>query len=124
MENKNKSRKTFKIILIILLVILIIVTIVVAIINILKPTDALKGSFIYREYVKYEFNGKGKGVMYDNNAKYPYSYSIDESTLRINFNDETVMDASYTFALDNNTLTLIGKEGTMGGEYILERESK
>lgn len=100
-----------------------IAIITIAIINLLKPTDALKGTFVYGESVKYEFNGKGNGAMYDSNTKYSYTYSIEENKLEIDFINEAVRDATYTFSIENNTLTLIGGEGTMGGEYILERES-
>ena len=124
MQHKEKSKQTFKIILIVLLAILIIAIAIIAMINMLKPTDALKGTFIYGESVKYEFNGKGNGAMYDDETKYSYSYSIEEDTLKLDFKDEFIRDASYTFTIENNSLTLIGEEGTMGGEYILERESE
>lgn len=101
-----------------------IAIIAIAIINFLKPTDALQGTFVYSESVKYEFSGKGNGAMYDNETKYSYSYSIEENTLKLDFKDESIRDASYTFSIENDTLTLIGGEGTMGGEYILERKSE
>lgn len=101
-----------------------IAIITIAIINFLKPTDALKGTFVYGESVKYEFSGKGNGAMYDSDTEYPYTYLIEENTLKLDFKDEAVRDATYTFSIENDTLTLIGGEGTMGGEYILERESE
>ena len=62
----------------ILISILIIAIATIAIINIFKPTDALNGTFVYGESVKYEFNGNGNGAMYDRDTKYPYTYSIEE----------------------------------------------
>ena len=94
------------------------------IIEMIKPTDALKGTFIYNENVKYEFNGKGKGALYDKQNKYNYTYSLEGNTIKLNFKDEAVKDASYTFTIQENILTLVGGEGTVGGEYILEREAK
>lgn len=96
----------------------------IATISILKPVDELQGTFKYSESVKYEFSGKGKGAMYDNDTEYQYTYSIDGDTLKLDFKDEAVRDATYTFSIENDNLTLIGGEGTMGGEYILERESE
>ena len=124
MQHKKKNRKTFKIILIILLVILIIAIATIAIINIFKPIDALNGTFVYGESVKYEFNGNGNWAMYDRDTKYPYTYSIEENILKLDFEDDFIRDASYTFSIENNLLTLIGGEGTTGGEYTLERESE
>ena len=101
-----------------------IAIIAIAIINFLKPTDDLQGTFVYTESVKYEFSENGNGAMYDSNIAYQYTYSIEGSTLKLDFKDEAVKDATYTFSIENDTLTLIGGEGTMGGEYILERESE
>ena len=123
MQRKKKSKQTFKIILIILLIIIIVAIIAIATISILKPVDELQGTFRYNESVKYEFNGKGKGAMYDNETEYKYAYSVDGNILKIDFKDEVIYDATYTFNITDNTLTLIGGEGTTGGEYVLERES-
>lgn len=124
MQHKEKKWKTSKIILRIVLVIITITSIVITIIDILKPTDALKGTFVYNESVKYEFNGKGKGALYDKETEYRYTYSIEGNILNLKFKNESVRDASYTFTIENNILTLIGGEGTVGGEYILERQSQ
>ena len=132
-NNKKKSKQTFKIILIILIVLIIAIAVVVsiAIINNKNTnttdnnsTNILEGTFIYNENVKYEFNSNSKGAMYDNETKYQYTYSIEENTLKMDFENEAVHDATYTFNIENDTLTLIGGEGTMGGEYILKKESK
>lgn len=124
MQHKKKNKQTFKIILITVLVIVMIAIITIAIINIFKPVDALKGTFLYNKDVKYEFDGKGNGAMYDNKTIYKYTYFIEENILKIDFKDEAVKDATYTFSIKDSILTLIGGEGTIGGEYILERESK
>ena len=63
-------------------------------------------------------------IVDDSDTEYPYTYLIEENTLKLDFKDEAVRDATYTFSIENDTLTLIGGEGTMGGEYILERESE
>ena len=123
MQRKKKSKQTFKIILIVLLVLIMIAIVTIAIINILKPVDALKGTFKYCENVKYEFDGKGSGAMYDSGTEYKYTYIIEGDTLKIDFKPENIYDATYTFKIESNTLTLIGREGTTGGEYLLEKEN-
>ena len=82
----------------------------------------LKGTFIYNNNVKYEFDGNGKGAMYDGNTKYDYTYTIQEGNLMMDFKNEAVHDATYTYQLEGEVLTLIGGEGTTGGEYTLNKE--
>ncbi len=86
-----------------------------------KEEDILKGTFYYSDSVKYEFTGKGKGAMYDGDTKYEYTYTINDNKMTIDFENEAVHDAKYTFNLEDDTLTLIGGEGTTGGEYILKK---
>ena len=130
MQNKKKHKQTFKIIIILLIIIMIAVGITIAIINnkdnnsTNAEDNTLIGTFIYNENVKYEFNNNGKGAMYDNETEYKYSYTINENKLVLDFENEAVHDATYRFKLENSTLTLNGEEGTMGGKYILEKESK
>lgn len=124
MEHKKNNRKTFKIKLIIALAIIVLITIIA--INVFNKSidseNELNGIFIYNENVKYEFNGKNKGAMYDGGNKYEYTYKINEDKITMDFKDEEIYDATYTFKLENNTLILIGGEGTTGGEYILKKE--
>ena len=130
MQNKKKHKQAFKIIIILLIIIMIAVGITIAIINNNDnnstniENNTLIGTFIYNENVKYEFDNNGKGAMYDNETKYEYSYTINENKLILDFENEAVHDATYRFKLENGTLTLNGEEGTMGGKYILEKESK
>ena len=124
MEHKKKNRKTLKIKLLIILIFIAIISIlaVIAINNSIKSKNPLNGTFIYNDKVKYEFNGKTKGAMYDRDTKYLYTYKVEGDKLIINFKDDAVYDATYTFKLEEDTLTLIGGEGTVGGEYILKKD--
>ena len=85
---------------------------------------ALEGTFVYNENVKYEFQSNGKGAMYDTNIKYGYTYTIENQNIMLDFENEAIHDATYTYQLEGDTLTLIGGEGTIGGEYILKKENK
>lgn len=89
-----------------------------------KSSSKLKGTFIYNESIKYIFDGKGNGSMHDGNDEYEYTYTVDKDKLTIDFKNEAVRDATYTFKNENDTLKLIGGEGTIGGEYVLKKESK
>ena len=44
--------------------------------------------------------------------------------IEIDFMLDALRDASYTFTLEGKNLTLIGGEGTTGGEYRLQKETK
>ena len=39
----------------------------------------------------------------------------------MDYENESVRDGTYSFSVENNTLTLIGGEGTVGGTYTLTR---
>ena len=127
MQNKERNNKKFKIGILILVIILIVIFIVA--INIynkksMENQDILKGTFVYNNNVKYEFNEKGEGAMYDGDTKYEYTYKIDDKKVTMDFKDEIIHDATYTFNLEDDILTLIGGEGTTGGEYTLKKENK
>ena len=85
--------------------------------------DLLKGSFVYEENTVYEFDGKGKGCMCitDGGSRYhyEYTYTIKEDQIMLDFEAEEVRDATYTFKLNGDKLTIIGGEGTAGGKYTL-----
>lgn len=127
MQNKERNNKKFKIGILILVIILIVIFIVA--INIynkksIANQDILKGTFVYNNNVRYKFDEKGKGVMYDGDTKYEYTYKIDDKKVTMDFKDEIIHDATYTFNLEDDILTLVGGEGTTGGEYTLKKENK
>ena len=55
------------------------------------------------------------------NATYEFSYDIKKDQISIDYENESVRDGTYTFTVEDNTLTLIGGEGTVGGTYTLTR---
>lgn len=112
---------------------LAIVIVIIAIVSIIlfKPSnsksdpakaDILSGTWVYDQYTKYEFDGYGKGCMCLENTHYEYSYKIDGDKLSMDFENEAVHDCSYTFSVEDNTLTIVGGEGTSGGTYKLKKE--
>lgn len=109
---------------------IILIAIVIVAINVYHNKDnrnntdntPIKGTFKYNEKVKYEFGENGKGAMYDGDTKYEYDYTIQNNAIMIDFKNENVYDATYTYIFKDNTLTLVGGKGTMGGKYILEKE--
>lgn len=124
MENK-RNRKTNKIIIIFIIVLVITIGIVI-IMNmkneIKNENGLLNGTFIYDEDIKYIFDGKGMGKMLLQTEEYEFVYNIVQNELNLDFTDENIHDANYTFEVQEHQLKLIGGEGTTGGEYTLNKE--
>lgn len=130
MERRKKSKKsvkTFKIIFLILIIVAIIL-IGIKIINKNASTgvenvdSTIIGTFSYGDNTKYRFDKNGKGAMYIEKDKFDYSYKTEGNKLIIDFVDEKVHDATYSYQIENDTLKLVGEDGTAGGEYTLNRE--
>ena len=111
--------------------IVVIAVIAVILIFLFKPSDtkndpakadALSGAWVYDQYTKYEFDGYGKGCMCLSDTHYEYSYKINGNTLSMDFENEAVHDCSYTFAVNEGQLTIVGGEGTSGGTYTLLKQ--
>ena len=126
--HRRRQRQKRRLILCGLAVVVIILAVVS--IFIFKPKDNVKapslpdvvlGTWVYDQYTKYEFDGYGKGCMCLENLHYEYAYEIDGNTLSMDFENEAVHDCSYTFSVNDNTLTIVGGEGTTGGTYTLTK---
>ena len=89
-----------------------------------RSNTNLSGTYIYNENVKYEYKDEGKGTMYDSDMEFEFVYTVKDNNLEIDFMLDALRDASYTFTLEGKNLTLIGGEGTTGGEYRLQKETK
>lgn len=84
--------------------------------------EIVKGTWVYDQYTKYEFDGNGNGYMCLENLHYKYTYGISDDELTLDFENDAVHDCIYTFEINDNTLTIIGGEGTVGGTYELTKE--
>jgi hypothetical protein len=81
--------------------------------------DALKGTWTLDESTAYVFDGKGGGMLRLPMGSYAFSYTIEDNLVTLDFADESLSDASYSFLLGRNALTLDTNTGTV---YWLERE--
>lgn len=89
--------------------------------------NSLIGTFLYEENdTKYEFKDDGTGNMSSGDYNFEYKYKVDGNILEIDFSEEAVHDAKYSFELKDGILKLTSKEGTVsiGEEYILKKENK
>ena len=81
----------------------------------------LKGKWDLDGTTAYEFSGDGNGALLLPNVTYEFTYDIKKDQISIDYENESVRDGTYTFTVEDNTLTLIGGEGTVGGTYTLTR---
>lgn len=89
-----------------------------------KELLQFQGEWVYDEYTKYEFDGAGNGCMRLEDLHYPYTYTVDDNELKIDFEDDSVRDCSYTFQINDGTMIITGGEGTIGGTYKLYKNDE
>lgn len=75
-------------------------------------TDVLAGKWNYDGTTAYEFDGKGAGAMVLPSVSYDFKYEINGNQLYIDFRNESAHDSTYSFTVQNNTLTLVGENDT------------
>ena len=81
--------------------------------------DVLKGTWTLDESTAYIFDGKGSGTLRLPMGSYAFSYTIEDNIVTLDFADESLSDASYSFLLGRDALTLDTNTGTV---YWLKRE--
>ena len=86
-----------------------------------KNAKLVQGTWAYGNEVTYSFDGKKNGQFVMEDMHFDYTYKVSKGQLKMNYKDETVVDATYQFTVEGNQLTLIGGEGTAGGTYQLTR---
>lgn len=89
------------------------------------PSNAknLIGTWAYEETATVQFSGKDSGTikLSDTNVECTFSYTVEENTLHIHFDNNYITNASYTFTIENDTLILSGGSGAAGGTYALTK---
>lgn len=83
--------------------------------------ETLTGSWSYGEYTRYTFDSDGTGSMWLEEMEFTYQYHLEGDQLYLDFKSDELMDATYTYTLEENTLTIQGGQGTTGGTYELTR---
>ena len=120
-----KRRKRQRAVIVSLLALLFVVLIIVLICKGCSGrTDALAGKWDFDGTTAYEFDGKGVGTMVLPSVSYDFKYEINGNELYIDFINESVHDSTYSFTVQNNTLTLVGGNDTAipGKVYELTKQ--
>lgn len=91
-----------------------------------KSSQPLKGTWAYGETAELQFDGKDRGkiALHDTETECAFSYTAEENTLQIDFDNAYITDAAYTFTVEKDGLTLFGGDGTTGGTYALTKVKK
>lgn len=83
--------------------------------------ESLIGQWRLNSSTTYSFDGDGNGEMMLPTSVYAFTYKAEAGVLTIDFVSSTLSDCTYTFTVKDDTLTLIGGEGTVGGTYELTK---
>ncbi|MBQ9611965.1 MAG: hypothetical protein IJV14_05180 [Lachnospiraceae bacterium] len=77
--------------------------------------DILVGTWSSDLVTFYTFDGKGSGSMQTSLSIYDFSYELKEQAVVIDYEDETVSDAAYSFSLsdDGSILILTSYDGSI-----------
>ena len=119
-QRRHQKRNRKILLLTLLLIVAVITVIVVVLVN--KPDTKIIGLWQYDEYTKYEFNEDGTGCLCADDVHYEYTYKLSGDKVIIDFEEDVVRDCDYTYSVEDDTLTLIGGDGTDGGTYKLEKQ--
>lgn len=134
MQNHRVKKKRSPLIFIIPIVLVVVTVIGIVFCKQNKKEDisnydenSLIGTFLYEENnTRYTFKEDGTGSMSSGDYNFEYNYKVEENILNIDFAKDEVHDVKYSYELNDGTLKLISKEGTVsiGEEYILKKENK
>ena len=116
-DQKKRKKWTLKILLAAGLVLAIVIVL-------LCGKSPLKGKWDLDGVTSYVFYNNGKGALVLPTAEYEFRYTIEEDVLVIDYTDEQVKDARYTYSIDGNKLTLNGGNATTQGEFVYVKTRK
>ena len=83
--------------------------------------NKLDGDWTDDQGTTYRFNGKGKGVMIQEDDLGKYRYEISGNILRIDFSREDLSDQEFKFYVKDGTLTLMDQHS---GEILVFQRTK
>ena len=124
-SSRNKRRKQEKNLVVFSVIVLFLIIVGVCAVILSSQSNRsnkLQGLWIYDSVTSYEFSLDNKGVMHVSEQNYTFSYKLKGRKLNIDFNSTSVQDCVYKINIEENVLTIEGKQGTTGGVYELVRK--
>ena len=116
-KRRRLRRRVYRVLLAVLAVVFVVSAAMIA--REQLRHDALKGTWALDESTAYVFDGKGGGTLRLPMGSYAFSYTVEDNVVTLDFADEALTDASYSFRLGRNAMTLDTNTGTV---YWLEVE--
>ena len=116
-KRRRLRRRVYRVLLGVLAIVFVLSAAMVA--RGLLRHDALKGTWTLDESTAYVFDGKGGGMLRLPMGSHAFRYTVEDNLVTLDFADESLSDASYSFLLGRDALTLDTNTGTV---YWLERE--
>ncbi|MBQ7174218.1 MAG: hypothetical protein IJR62_01995 [Lachnospiraceae bacterium] len=83
--------------------------------------EDLAGTWTIDGITSYRFKADGTGALLLPEHKYPFSFTIEEDELTLEFNAAKIGKAVFTAAVDGDRLTLTREEEAGTAEFVLER---
>lgn len=71
-----------------------------------EEADPLLGSWKLDVTTTYVFEEEGKGSMNLPLSRNPFTYTVEENRISIDFEDPGLTDRTYVFSIEGNTLTM------------------
>jgi hypothetical protein len=81
----------------------------------------LAGTWTIDGITSYRFKADGTGALLLPEHKYPFSFTIEEDELTLEFNAAKIGKAIFTAAVDGGILTLTREEEAGTAEFVLEK---
>lgn len=122
-RHKKGHRKNIIIVSIFIATIILAALVLIALPKFHSASYDIRGIWIYDQYTYYEFDGQGNGCLQLETERYEYTYKILGTKLYIDFANVEIRDCTYDFSIQNDELLITGKEGTIGGQYKLIKNS-
>lgn len=121
---RERNRKILRLVLVVFLLVMVIAAAALLVFGVCSQSSSpLKGTWAYGEGAVLRFGGMGRGAIILEGSESPFTYKAEGDTLRLCFENAYIGDAVYTFAVEEERLTLIGGEGTAGGRFTLTKEN-
>lgn len=89
--------------------------------NSAEDLDVLQGVWVRNKTTNYEFDGQGHGNLGHGDHGHSFTYAIEGDVLTIRLGD-SAKEAVYSFALEDDVLTLTDKGATEGKAFTLTRK--
>ena len=122
-KTKGKSVPNWEMIVILSTVLLLLSAVILSVIGIQNHKHRLEGKWTVNE-TTYCFKQDRTGYLQVGKGIYHFRYGMDGNRLSICFErSDSISDCVYTFRVKGNRLYLKGEEGTLKGDYVLERQN-